>query len=112
MDFFIIIGLISIGFLIGWHLRAFTIMKNMVDKPDEMIKLLTQLKDLSAQEDRFGEPVTEDLIELETEIHRDTMYAYDRLTGQFIAQGSNEQELLESAKKRFPGKKFWRNDAK
>ncbi len=111
MDFFIITGLILIGFLIGWHLRAFTIMKNMVDKPDEMIKLLTQLKELSEQEERFGEPVTVELIELELETHSDTLYAYDKLTGQFIAQGSNEQELLESAKKRFPDKKFWKNNS-
>lgn len=112
MDFFIITGLLVIGFLIGWHLRAITILKSIVDKPDEIIKLLNQLKELQEQEERIGESATFDLIELEFETHSNMLYAYDKMSGQFIAQGSNEEELIESAKKRFPDKKFWRNTAK
>ena len=106
MDFFIITGLLIIGFLIGWHLRAITILKNLVDKPDEIIKLLNQLKELQEQEDRIGETVTDDLVELSFEIHSEVLYAFDRITGQFIAQGINEKELLETAQKRFPNKRF------
>ncbi len=109
MDFFIITGLLLIGFLIGWHLRALTILRNMTEKPDEMINLLKQLKDLSDQEERIGESITDDLIELELETHSNMLYAYNKMTGQFIAQGTSEEELFESAKKRFPDKKFWRN---
>lgn len=112
MDMFIVVGLLIIGFLIGWHLRAITILRNMVDKPDEMINLLTQLKDLSEQEERLGQPITTDTVELEFEKHNDIFYAFDKMTGQFIAQGSTEQELLDAAKKRFPNKEFWKNNLK
>lgn len=111
-DFITVLLVFILGFVAGWHLRALTILRNLVNNPQEMIKVLTELKEISAQEERYGGPVSTDTIELEIEHHQDVIYAYDKLTGEFIAQGSTEQELLDSARKRFPNKDFWKNNSK
>jgi len=112
VDTFVLIAFGVLCFLFGWHIRGITILKGMLDKPDEMIGLLTQLKNVSEQEKRLGIDDLENIIELEFEQHNNVLYAYDKLTGQFVAQGSTEKELLEIAEKRFPNKQFWTNNSK
>jgi len=44
---------------------------------------------------------------MELERVGDMLYAYDKHSGQFLAQASNLASLSEIIDKRFPGKKFF-----
>jgi hypothetical protein len=35
------------------------------------------------------------------------VYAYNKTTGEFLAQASDLHQVMTEAAKRFPGKKFW-----
>jgi hypothetical protein len=51
--------------------------------------------------------VPEDAIEVQTESVNDLVFAYDKTTGEFLAQAGNLHQVMTLAAKRFPGKKFW-----
>jgi hypothetical protein len=108
----ILIGWGILCFIAGWHLRAIIMLKNLINDPDNMIDLLTRLKSVIEQEQRIGEPPTEHTVEVELEHHEGIVYAYDKMTGQFLGQGPSLNDVIDSARKRFPEKDFWHPELK
>jgi hypothetical protein len=90
------------AFYVGKHWALFQFSQNLSKDPDRMIAILTQIKDINAEED-----VPEDACPMNVERVGNVLYAYDKHTGQFLAQAPNLNNLLEAVHTRFPDKKFF-----
>jgi hypothetical protein len=42
----------------------------------------------------------------------DLVFAYNKVTGEFLAQAQNLHQVMLEAAKRYPGKKFWHPEMK
>jgi hypothetical protein len=93
----------------GVHIATFRIMTNMVKNPDGVIDLVNKLKEINESED-LGVPA--DAIEVKTEHVNDAVYAYNKVTGEFLAQAQNLHQVMVEAAKRYPGKRFWHPEMK
>lgn len=94
----------AIAVWIGWHARGIVLLAHISQRPDQMIKMLEQIKEINESEE-IGMP--DDAIEVETEHVNDLVYAYNKVTGEFLAQAQNLHQVMVLAAKRYPGKKFW-----
>ena len=94
---------------IGSHVRAFQISINLSKDPDKFIALINKIKDLNELEE-LDTPV--DAIEVTTEKVNDLIFAYNKATGEFLAQAHNLQQVMVLAAARYPGKKFWHPELK
>lgn len=94
---------------IGSHIRAFQIMMNLSKNPEGFIELVNKLKEINSSVD---DGMPEDAIEVETQHVNNSVYAYDKMTGEFLAQAQNLHLVMTEAAKRFPGKKFWHPELK
>jgi hypothetical protein len=94
---------------IGSHIRAFQIMMNLSKDPERFIGMMKQIKDINESVD---EGMPEDAIEVETEQVNNLVYAYNKLTGEFLAQAQNLHQVMTLAAARYPGKKFWHPELK
>jgi len=54
----------------------------------------------------------DDAIEVKTEQVNDLIFAYNKTTGEFLAQAGNLHQVMTLAAARFPGKKFWHPELK
>lgn len=104
MEYIYYIMVAVVAYWIGGHVRAYQIMQNLIKRPDDMIKLINNLKEINDSE---AEGLPEDAIEVETQQVNNSVYAYDKMTGEFLAQATNLHQVMLEAAKRFPGKKFW-----
>jgi len=95
---------------IGSHVRAVQIMLNMSKNPDGFIEMVTKIKAIHEDEDVESMPA--DTIEMEIEKVNGMVYAYDKATGEFLAQAQNIYQAAVLAAARFPGKKFWHPELK
>lgn len=96
-----------IAYKIGVHMASYKIMRNLVNDPDGMISMITQLKNINDDEvDLDG------AIEVQTEQVNNLVYAYNKVTGQFLAQAQNLHLVMLETAKRYPGKKFWHPELK
>lgn len=96
-----------IAYKIGVHMASYRIMRNLVNDPDGMISMITQLKNINDDEvDLDG------AIEVQTEQVNNLVYAYNKVTGEFLAQAQNLHQVMIEAAKRYPGKKFWHPELK
>ena len=91
-------------YTIGKHVTAVRIMNNLVRDPDGMIAMIGKLKEIISSE---VEGMPEDAHEVKTEQQGSQIYAYDKHTGEFLAQADTLHSVMVLAAKRFPGKKFW-----
>ena len=89
---------------IGNHIATFRIMQNLIRNPDAMIKMINRLKEIN-QAEEIGMP--EDAVEVKIEQVNGLVFAYDKVTGEFLAQAQNLHQVMTLAAQRFPGKKFW-----
>ncbi len=103
LDLLPYISIAYIAYKIGVHIASYRIMRNLVNDPDGMISLITQLKNIKDDED----VELDDAIEVQTEQVNDLVYAYNKVTGEFLAQAQNLHQVMLLAAKRYPGKKFW-----
>ena len=105
---YIVVGIVA--FWIGGHYKAYQIMQNLISRPDDMIKLITKLKELNDEvEDDTDMP--DDSVELTLEKVGDQVYAYNKATGQFLAQAGNAYQVAILAAKQC-GKTVWHPDLK
>lgn len=104
MEYIYYIMVAVVAYWIGGHVRAYQIMQNLIKRPDGMIKLINNLKEINDSE---AEGLPDDAIEVETQHVNNSVYAYDKMTGEFLAQATNLHQVMLEAAKRFPGKKFW-----
>jgi hypothetical protein len=109
-DFIIdwIIGFVGFGiaYWMGWNAHKVQLAKRMAEDPESMIKVLKMVAELNKHipddAEIEGAPVL-----VRTELVNGVVYAYAKDTNQFLGQGATAEEVLEAAKKRFPGKSFW-----
>lgn len=109
MDFIVDIVIMFIVFYAGWYLRGIAMLVKLSRDPDSVIKALEQIKKINEAEEE-GLPV--DAVEVETEQVNDLIYAYNKATGEFLAQAQNLHQVMTIAASRYPGKKFWHPDIK
>jgi hypothetical protein len=94
---------------IGSHVRAFQIMMNLSRDPERFIEMVQRIKEINQNTDA---DLPEDAIEVKTERVNDLVFAYDKTTGEFLAQAGNLHQVMTLAAARFPGKKFWHPELK
>ena len=66
--------------------------------------MLEQIKTINDNEE-LGLP--EDAVEVRIELDNNVVYAYEKVSGQFLAQAQSLHLAMIEATKRHPGKKFW-----
>ena len=94
---------------IGSHIRAFQIMMNLSKDPDRFIEMVNKIKEINISID---DGMPEDAIEVKTEKINDFVFAYNKTTGEFLAQATNLHQVMTLAAQRFPEKKFWHPELK
>jgi len=104
MDFLPYMAVAVIFYTIGKHVAAVRIMNNLVRDPDGMIAMIGKLKEIIGSE---ADGMPEDANEVQTEQVNGLIFAYDKHTGEFLAQAENLHSVMMLAAKRFPGKRFW-----
>jgi hypothetical protein len=109
MEYFIYLVVAIVAYWIGWHVRGIIFLSNISERPDHMIKMLEKIREINESEE-LGLP--DDAIEVKTENVNDLVYAYNKVTGEFLAQAQNLHQVMVEAAKRYPGKKFWHPDLK
>ena len=93
MEFFIVVGLLFVGFTLGWNLRE----RVAVVKANQLLAQLEQ---------QVEEEATEEVIRITIEKDRDTLFAYHKDSSQFITQARDRAELEKKLAELFPGKRF------
>jgi len=90
---------------IGWHLRGIILLKNILNDPDRMIKLIQEVKRINDQEEKT-EKTPEGHRRIRVEKHGEELYLFAEDNDEFLAQGSTLEEALDRIEKRFPGDSF------
>jgi hypothetical protein len=90
---------------VGSHVRAVQTMLNLSRDPDRFIEMVKKIKEINSEVETNDMP--EDASPMEVERVGDVLYAYDKHSGQFLAQAPNLNNLLEAVNTRFPDKKFF-----
>ena len=107
MDWFIYFIVAIIAFWVGWHVRAISILSRLAENPEHFISILNQIKKINEEEQLELKPKNPEGTELKIERVGNQLYAYDKETNEFIAQGSDLQSLLDTANARYPNDKFF-----
>ena len=101
------------GVVVGEFRQAHKFITKVSKDPDHMIDLLTQLKTELARLKTIEENnLPEDAIEVVIEQVNDAVFAYNKATGEFLAQAQNLHQAMLLAAARYPGKKFWHPELK
>jgi hypothetical protein len=98
-----IIGLV-VAFWAGIHWAQIRFLHNISKHPEKFIKMLEQIKAINENED-LGLP--DDAVEVRIELDNNVVYAYEKASGQFLAQAQSLHLAMVEAAKRYPDKKFW-----
>jgi hypothetical protein len=109
LEFLPYIAVAYIFYNIGSHVRTFQIMQNLAKRPDDFIQMVNKIKEIN---DSIEIGMPEDAIEVKTEQVNDLIFAYNKVTGEFLAQAHNLHQVMLEAAKRYPGKKFWHPELK
>lgn len=119
---YVIISVISIivGCLAGWKAHEMMILHIIESNPDIIEEACTVVRKMRADEAAnstgdasftiktdTGETITAHGVELLIEQVSGVMYAYEKVSGNFIAQADSIERLMETAHERFPGKTFF-----
>lgn len=104
MDILYYIIALAIAFWAGKHYAQVRFLFNISKNPEKFITMLEQIKAINDNEE-LGLP--EDAIEVRIEKENDIVFAYEKVSGQFLAQAQSLHLAMVEATKRFPGKKFW-----
>jgi len=90
------VAVFYVAFKLGKNWALFQLGQSIADRPDDMIRVLNQIKQLE-QESR----------EISVERVGDQVYAYAKDTGEFLAQAPDPAGLAEVIRQRFPNEKFF-----
>ena len=99
-----------VAFWVGWHARGFSFLTAISQNPDHVIGLLQKIKEINAEVEDSGMPA--DAIPMKIEEVNGQVYAYNNITGEFLAQAHNLHHVMVEVAERFPGKKFWHPELK
>ena len=95
----------AVGYFIGSWVKEQIMLVRMVRNAKDIIKYLEHAQKVMAEVEADGIP--EDAIEVEIEQVNGFVYAYNKMTGEFLAQAQSLHQVMMEAARRFPGKKFW-----
>jgi len=95
----------AVGYYIGSWVKEQVMLIRMVRNAKETIKYLEHAQKVMEEVEADGIP--EDAIEVKIERVNDLVYAYNKVTGEFLAQAQSLHQVMTLAAKRYPGKKFW-----
>ena len=109
LEFLPYMAIAVIFYNIGSHVRAFQIMQNLAKRPDDFIQMINKIKEIN---ESIEDGMPEDAIEVKTEQVNDLVFAYNKTTGEFLAQAQNLHQVMLLAASRYPGKKFWHPELK
>jgi hypothetical protein len=109
MDILYYIGALVIAFWAGIHWAQIRFLHNIAKQPEKFIDMLNQIKAINDNEE-LGLP--EDAVEVRIELDNNVVYAYEKVSGQFLAQAQSLHLAMIEATKRYPGKKFWHPELK
>jgi len=104
MDILIYFGIALIAVRFGWWLHEAWMMHLLVRHPEIFKTAIDVVERVQA--------ITADAIEVEAETVGPVVYAYNKQTGQFLAQGKDLVQAITEAAKRYPGKRFWHPELK
>jgi hypothetical protein len=104
MDILYYIAALAVAFWAGIHWAQIRFLANIAKHPEKFIKMLEQIKTINDNEE-LGLP--EDAVEVRIEKDKDVVYAYEKVSGQFLAQAHNLHHVMVAVSERYPGKKFW-----
>jgi uncharacterized protein YneF (UPF0154 family) len=101
-----------IGVAIGKHISTYNMMKAMARDPEGFMKMaqaLRKIEEASSQEeiDSVVTDLNSNAVEMELEEVNGCVYAYNKTTGQFLAQAHDVEQAVRIASQRFPGQTFW-----
>ena len=99
MDIFFLLLAVGLGYVIGWHHHAWTMIRRMIENPTMFTEMIDKLKEIDSDLDSKSRGNTSS--EIRTEFLQGQCYIYDGET--FLAQGTSLHEALSNAEKRFPG---------
>jgi len=99
-----------IAYNVGSHVRAIQFSLNLSQDPDRFIEMMKKIKEINLEVEEHDMPV--DAIPMKLETVGTQIYAYNKLTGEFLAQAQNIQQILSIAATRFPNQKFWHPEIK
>ena len=95
----------AVGYFIGSWVKEQIMLVRMVRNAKEIIKYLEHAQKVMEEVEADGIP--EDAIEVEIERVNGFVYAYNKMTGEFLAQAQSLHQVMTLAARRYPGKKFW-----
>lgn len=95
----------AVGYYIGSWVKEQIMLVRMVRNAKEIIKYLEHAQKVMEEVEADGIP--EDAIEVEIERVNGFVYAYNKMTGEFLAQAQSLHQAMTLAAKRYPDKKFW-----
>jgi hypothetical protein len=98
-----------VAYHIGSYVRTFQIMMNLSKDPQRFIDMVSKIKEIN---ESVEDGMPEDAIEVKTEQVNDLVFAYNKTTGEFLAQAGNLHQVMTLAAARYPGKKFWHPELK
>jgi hypothetical protein len=90
---------------VGSHVRAVQTMLSLSRDPDRFIEMVQKIKEINTEVETNDMP--EDAIPMKIEQVNGEVYAYNQITGEFLAQAQNVYQAAVLATARHPGKKFW-----
>ena len=105
MDTIIILSVFVIGFAIGYWRGLHKLAENMLNDPDKFAKLIQQVKKAKSEAQLEDDMANDRATLIDVEREHGQYYAYAN-TGEFLAQGQNFRDMLDTIKKRFPGRSF------
>ena len=92
-----------IGHTIGKHIGTINVLQVLSNDPKRIQEVVDKLKTI---EEESVEALPLDAIEMEIQKVNGMIYAYDKQTGEFLAQGDSIEAAVMIASKRYPGKSF------
>jgi len=106
-----------IGKSVGTHLATYRMIKALADNPEPFIAISKQLKQIDeasslSEIDSAVSELDSNAIEIELEEINGFVYAYNKTTGQFLAQARDIEQAVRIASQRFPGQTFWHPELK
>lgn len=95
----------AVGYFIGSWVKEKFMLLSMIRNAKDIIEYLEHAQKVMAEVEADGVP--EDAIEVKIERVNDLVFAYNKATGEFLAQAHNLHHVMVAVAERFPGKKFW-----
>ena len=101
-----------IGGFIGGQIATYKMLRAMAKDPKPFLALAEKLKQIEADTTMPATSNDSETVEIEIENVDGMVYAYNKATGEFLAQAQNIYQAVSLASMRFPGKKFWHSSLK